>query len=137
MTTPYEDVITYVAAQEALITGIAAAYTTTPEALASLPAFVNIPLRGNTYSEAASQLHSNYTLLCVVYVARGDQQVAEGKARPLINLFEDMIWADPTLGATVDTVLDVRHSYGRIPFGTTEVFVGVRFEVDFKIRRAI
>lgn len=136
-TTAYEDVLAQVATIEAAIAGVGRAYEKPPEALSVLPAFVNVPLRGEAEYSAGEGIKEINTLVAVVYVARGDSQTGEDKARPFVNLFADAIYTDPTLGGTVDTVITIRHSYGKVLWGLSEWFIGIRFEVDFKMRRII
>ncbi len=136
-TTAYEDVLGQMATIEAAIAGVGVAYERAPEGLTVLPAFVNYPLRGESEYSAGEGVKDIRTLLTVCYVARGDSQTGEDKARPFIDLFEDAVYADPTLGGTVDTVITIRHSYGKVLWGLSEWFIGIRFEVDFKMRRII
>lgn len=135
--TAYENVLAKMATLEAAISGVGIAYEKAPEGLTVLPAFVNYPLRGDSEYSAGEGVKDIRTLLAVVYVARGDSQTSENKARPFIDLFENALYKDPTLGGTVDTVITIRHSYGKVLWGLSEWFIGIRFEVDFKMRRTI
>ena len=135
--TAYENVLAKMATIETAITGVGIAYEKAPEALSVLPAFVNYPLRGDSEYSAGEGVKDIRTLLTVCYVARGDSQTGENKARPFIDLFENAIYADPTLGGTVDTVITIRHSYGKVLWGLSEWFIGIRFEMDFKMRRTL
>lgn len=136
MATAFEDVLTQLATVERTITGVKEAYDRTPEKLVVFPSFINYPARGETTMEAASQLHSLYTVVCELHVMRGVLPEAEAVARPFINRFEDAIFADPTLDSTVSVVNAVRHNYGSVEYAGEQHMV-CRFEVDFKLRRAL
>lgn len=133
MPTALESVLSQLATTEATISGIKRAYTTIPEGMAEFPCFVNMPRRGSSV-RMSGVVEDQYTIKVELHVARAVLPEADALARSYITAFEDKIWTDPTLNATVTTVNDVRHEYVVFPVGR-ELHLGVIFEVDVKLRR--
>lgn len=133
--TALELVITQLATVETAIAGVAVAHDQTPESLGSLPAFVNYPSSGEAV-HMATDSYELHTIIAELHVARGDQKVAEATARPFIQLFFNAVFADDTLAGTCATVRGIRYRYGGLTFAGVE-HIGVRFEVDVKLRRIL
>ncbi len=135
MTTALEDLITQLVVVETAISGVAAAHAAVPEALGSMPAFINFPSAGSAEMTPGVS-HELHTVVAELHVARGDQKVAEAAARPFIQLFLNALWADPTIGGKCDSVNEVRYRYGRLDWNE-EHHLGIRFEVDLRQRRKL
>jgi len=136
MATDFEAVFTALAALERDITGVKAAHDKTPESIMDMPAFINMPSRGETIFGPYHEFESHSTIIAELHVARGNLPQAETVARPFLNRFEDMLSTNITLSGTVDTVKGMRSSYGVLQFGN-DMHLGWRFEIDIKQRRNI
>lgn len=131
--------ITALTSIEAGLSGIRTAHDKTPEKLGELPCFINYPRRGTVTPAPGSgctMIKGLHTVVAELHVARKILPHAEGVARPYIDSFVKAVWADPTLGGTVNTVNEIRYEYGRLEFGR-ETHLGVRFEIDFKLQEAV
>jgi len=117
------------------IEGIEVAYSYSPESIVVMPAIVNYPLRGTDTREEASTIRSLYVFGAELHVCRGILRSAEELVRPFPIRFSNALWADPTIGGTVDTVLYLRHAFTPIKYAG-EWHMGVRFEFGVKMRRA-
>jgi hypothetical protein len=115
------------------VAGVSKAYTNAPEMSGVFPFLFVVPIATRTTGGPAS-ITTFATLKAELHIARGVLPEADKKARPLFALFESAIFADPTLGGTVDEVREARQSYVYFEVGA-EKHVGIRVEVDVKIRR--
>jgi len=136
MATALEDIFTQLQTIEAAITGVNKAYNQTPEAISVLPCFINFP--GSSEAVAVAGVSKGiYIVISKLFVNRAQGlSGAESAARPFLNRFEDAILGNPTLNSTVNSVLAVRSTYGEMMYGG-EVYLGFRFEIEFKLERAL
>jgi hypothetical protein len=133
--TALEAVIAALATLEAGLTGVVVAYSTMPEALGAMPAWLNYPYQG-TLSGDAGTTRELHTVVAELVVARGDSMTAEAAARPYLALFPMALFRDPTIAGTASTVNEVRYRYGQFTFAG-ETLLGIRFEVDLKLRQTL
>lgn len=118
---------------ESGLSGVKVAHDETPETLSEFPAFINFPSSGTFTVGPGGQGVKKHlaTLIAEVHLTRQILPQAEAAARPYIESFADAILADVTLGGTVDSVLEIRWTYGVLAFGA-EQHLGCRFELDYK-----
>lgn len=136
MTTAIENLLTKLAVIERTIAGVVEAHVNPPENLFAFPSFINYFESGETTSDASLQMMGLYTIVCEAHLSRAILPEATALATPLINLFEDAIYTDPTLGGNVMTVNAIRIEFGTVPYGT-ETHLGIRFRLDLKMRRLV
>ena len=132
--TTIQGVITLFQTVEATITGVNVAYDNMPEALPSLPAFVNYPARGEFYTESEPNMVGVFTIVSELHVARGDLVQAETLARPFIYRFPNAIFGAATIyDGGVEAIERIRWVYGELQFAG-ETHLGIRFETDVRLR---
>ncbi len=135
-TTAIENLLTQLATTEATIAGVVEAHVHPPENLFAFPSFINYVESGEVTSDASMTMMGLYTIVCEAHLSRAILPEATALATPLINLFEDAIYTDPTLNGTVMTVNAIRIEFGTVPYGA-ETHIGVRFRLDVKMRRTV
>ncbi len=71
-----------------------------------------------------------------ILCGRQDLPADVALATPYGDSFPNAIWHDPTLAGTVDTVNEVRATFGEVTYAKV-VFIGWSFEIDFKIEKPL
>lgn len=102
-----------------------------PEQAASYPFCVCFPLRGAWSAQSDGWLIGLHTIAAEIHIARRDLPIDVDVALPFIESFPAAILSDPTLNGNVQTVNDIRYTFGPMAWGG-QATIGWRFEIDVK-----
>lgn len=95
------------------------------------------PVAGS--AEVGGQKKELHTIFTEIHLNRGLFGEAIERALDMHPKIVDVLCKNPTLGATVDTIIyPIRHSFGRLDWGAQEnVHIGWRYEIDVKLHTTI
>jgi hypothetical protein len=119
------------------LSGMKEAPNYAPEAINQFPFTVTYPARGvwERHSDWKKGLH---TVVTEIHIARQVLPKAIETAMTYENTFPNKIWSDPKLSNTIDTVNEIRYTFGFLAWGgERDAHIGWRFEIDMKIQSAI
>ena len=129
------EVLSYTQAKMRALDGVEEAPDDAPEQMVQFPFVVTLP-RTATITRESPQMQGLYTIYVEVHVGRQVLSSAIATALPFGDSIPNALWADPKLGGNVDSITEVRFTFGRVEWGT-EQHIGYRFEVDFKLRTTV
>jgi hypothetical protein len=114
------------------LVGIKAAPVNPPEGAVPFPFAVAYPRTGTLRLQSATWSNQLHTIWVELHFGRQILPAAIDQALPYVELFQNAVNADPTLGGSVAVVNEVRYTFGKLEWGGVET-LGWRFEVDVKI----
>jgi hypothetical protein len=114
------------------LSGMKSAPDSPPEGAGAFPFAVTYERTGTLTLNSYGWSTDIVTLWCEIHVSRAILPRAVEQAMSFRDPLLKLIIADPTLGDTVSTVLELRRVFGRLEWGGIET-VGYRFEIDIKV----
>lgn len=114
------------------LSGIKAAPSAPPEGSGAFPFGVSYERSGTLVLHSYGFADDLATIWCEIHVGRGILSKAVEQAMGFRDPFLKLLVADPTLGGTVSTIVEVRRVFGVLSWGGIET-LGYRFEVDVKV----
>ena len=130
-----ETTIDYVQAMMRALDGVEEAPDEPPETMLQFPFVATLP-RTAVITRESPQMQGLYTIYVEVHVGRQVLPKAIATALPFGDSVPNALWGDPKLGGNVDTINEIRFTFGRLDWGK-EQHIGFRFEVDFKLRTTV
>ncbi len=116
-----------------LALGVKAAPKTIPEGMSVFPFAVSYPRAGNGALQSAGFGFIFHTIFTEIHFNRTLLGPAVDDATPYIESMFASLVGDPTLSDTVSEVRAIRYTFGRLEWAGEQT-IGVRFEVDVKVR---
>jgi len=108
-----------------------------PEKASAFPFAVAYPGTGRWVGGApAGEKRGLHTIIVELHVARKDLPRDVEGAMGYVESIPNAILNAPTLSGTVDTVNEIRYTFGALNYGDLQT-IGYRFEVDIKQRSAV
>lgn len=131
-----EDAIDNIQSKALSLDGIKNAPSKPSEALNQFPSAITYAALGLIQYESGQWAHFFHTIICEMHFSRvvGIGQAVD-QAMPYIETFARKLLLDPRLGDTVDTINDVRYTFGELRYGdeTAPATIGIRWEIDVKM----
>ena len=96
------------------------------------PFAVTYARTGTQTAQSAGWSVALHTLVCEIHCQRSVLDLAFAQALPLYEAFAAALLADPTLAGSVQTLNQLRYTFGSMEYGGTGT-LGYRVEIDCKI----
>lgn len=133
-----QDAIADIQAKVLTLSGIKEAPNYAPEAMNQFPFSVSYATSGTWAIPSGGWKKGLHTIITEIHIARGILPKAIETAMPYCESFPNKIFSDPKLSNTVDTVNEIRYTFGFLSWaGEKEVHIGWKFEIDLKMQSAI
>jgi hypothetical protein len=123
----------YVQGLIADVTGIRSAPTAPRDLEAAFPASVCFPRSGRFENPSSGLIIGYHTLVIQIHYPRVELSRAYTTIVPYLEKIAEVLIDDPTLGATVTTIVeDIQYSFGQMAYGEVPT-LGWQFEVTVKV----
>lgn len=133
-----QSAIADIQAKALTLTGIKEAPAYAPEAINQFPFVVSYAARGTWTGQSGGWKKGIHTVITEIHIARGILPKAIETAMPYCESFPNKLWGDPKLSTTVDTINEIRYTFGFLSWGgEKDVHIGWKFEIDMKIQSAL
>ena len=116
----------------AAVSGIKQAPTNPFEQSSMIPFAVCYARTGTQTPQSSGWSVALHTLVCEIHCQRTVLSLAFAEALPLYESFASGVLADPTLGGAVQTINQLRYTFGGMEYDGTPT-LGYRIEIDVKI----
>ena len=113
------------------LAGIKQAPTSPPEQTSMFPFAVSYARTGTETPQSDGWSVSLHTLVCELHCQRTVLGLAVAQALPMYEAFAVAVLADPKLAGTVQTVNQLRYTFGQLEYGGVQT-IGFRIEIDVK-----
>ena len=114
------------------VSGIKQAPTNPPEQSAMFPFSICYARTGTETPQSSGWSVALHTLVCELHCQRTVLPLAVAQALPLYEEFAAAILADVGLAGAVQTVNQLRYTFGELEYGGVKT-IGYRIELDVKI----
>jgi len=123
----------------AITAGAREAPTDPPEGNAGFPFSICYPDNGTIFGESSGARRDIINLVLDYHLSRQNLPLNVQAALSFLETFPSLLVGDPTLGATVDTIIldtGISFNFGKMEYGSLQT-IGFRFTIPIKIRRAV
>lgn len=127
-----EAIIANLQAKAAALSGIVEAPAEPPEQPNQFPFAITYLRNGRLEFITLDMDIFIHTVVTEIHIARQLLPAAIKLAIPYGNTFPLAVRADPRLGGTVSTILEMRYQFGELNYGKVKT-IGYAFELDFKV----